>query len=159
MKRLFLCTILALLSFSDGVCQSVIVGDKLPSNIFQRRWLMDIQPDEADYTCILFYHSESELCKQSLRRIKQLIKDNAPQFNLVIITKENYSKAGVALTEHLADNIGVAFDDRGRTFRYFGVKFIPFCVIGDSKRRAVWCGNGASLNQEIINKILTTKKR
>ena len=159
MKRAFITLIMTLFFATTNVmAENIVIGDKIPDMRVQA-WLMDLQPDHADYTCILFYHSESELCKQSLRRIKQLIKDNAPQFNLVIITKENYSKAGVALTEHLADNIGVAFDDRGRTFRYFGVKFIPFCVIGDSKRRAVWCGNGASLNQEIINKILTTKKR
>lgn len=159
MKRFVITLTLMLFSVvTRATAENIIVGDKLPDMRVQA-WLMDLQPDKADYTCILFYHSESELCKQSLRQIKRLVKANAPHFNMIIITKEDYASAGVSLTEHLADNIGVAFDDKGRTFRYFGVKFIPFCVVCDSKNRAVWCGNGASLNQAVISKILTIKKR
>ena len=157
MKRLFLCTILALLSFSNGVCQSVIVGDKLPSNIFQRRWLMDIQPDEADYTCILFCHSESELCQRVLSNIKPIVEEYGSALNLVIITKELYEKAGVALTEHLDDRVGVAFDEGGRLFKQLEVSFIPFCVVCDKKRRTQWCGNGAMFTRDVMNNILTTK--
>ena len=62
-----------------------------------------------------------------------------PNLNLIIMTKEKYGDAGVALTEHLEDRIGVAFDDNGRTFRYFGVKFIPFCVIRDKKGQRGQC--------------------
>lgn len=159
MKRYIIILIALLLSAATVVqAENIVIGDKLPEMRLQA-WLMDMQPDEAEYTCILFYHSESELCKRSLRHIKRLVKANAPHFNMIIITKEDYASAGVALTEHLADNIGVAFDDRGRTFRYFGVKFIPFCIVSDHKRRAVWCGNGVTLNQTIIDRILTTKKR
>ena len=159
MKRFVFTVIIMIFSaVTYANAENIVIGDKIPK-LHLQAWLMDIQPDQADFTCTLFYHSESELCRHCLKRIKRLIKDNAPYINLVIITKEEYSKAGVSLTEHLADNIGVAFDDRGRTFRYFGVKFIPFCVISNHKRQAVWCGNGASLDQAIIDKILTTKKR
>lgn len=158
MKRYAIILLAILFSATTYVkAENIVIGDKLPEMRLQA-WLMDMQPDQASYTCILFYHTESELCKRSLKQIKRLVKANAPHFNMIIITKEDYKSAGVALTEHLADNIGVAFDDRGRTFRYFGVKFIPFCVISDSKRRAVWCGNGTSLDQATIDKILTTKK-
>lgn len=157
MKRLILCTILALMTISDGVCQSVIVGDKLPSTIFQRRWLMDIQPDEADYTCILFYHSESGLCQRVLNKVKPIVEEYGSSLNLVIITKERYDKAGVTLTEHLDDRIGVAFDEGGRLFKQLGVSFIPFCVVCDKKRRTLWCGNGAMFTRDVMNNILTTQ--
>ena len=81
-----------------------------------------------------------------------MVMDN-PNINLVIITKEKYGNAGVALTEHLENRVGVAFDDNGRTFRYFGVKFIPFCVIHNKKSRVKWCGNALSLSENIIEKI------
>ncbi|MBO5878860.1 MAG: hypothetical protein J6Q29_05250 [Alistipes sp.] len=157
MKRLILCTILALMTISDGVCQSVIVGDKLPSTIFQRRWLMDIQPDEADYTCILFYHSESGLCQRVLNKVKTIVEEYGSSLNLVIITKERYDKAGVTLTEHLDDRVGVAFDEGGRLFKQLGVSFIPFCVVCDKKRRTLWCGNGAMFTRDVMNNILTTQ--
>ena len=42
---------------AEGVTQNIIIGEKLPSDVRPRRWLMDMQPEAADYTCILFYHS------------------------------------------------------------------------------------------------------
>lgn len=135
--------------------QSVIVGDKMP-DVSVRSWLMDSEPREAEYSCLLFYHSKSPLCQRALASLKQTIAQYGESFNLTILTKEDYRDAGVSLTEHLKDHIGVAFDDNGRTFRYFGVKFIPFCVISH-KKRVVWCGNGNSLNKATIDNILTTK--
>lgn len=159
MKKAFIIFAVILFSAATKVtAENIVIGDKLP-DMHIKAWLMDMQPEHADFTCILFYHSESELCKKSLKQIKRLLNTNAPHLNMVIITKEDYNTAGVALTEHLANNIGVAFDERGRTFRYFGVNFIPFCVICNNKHRAVWCGNGITLDQVIIDRILTTKKR
>lgn len=158
MKRFFTLLVASWLYIGATHAENIIIGDKIPDMRLQA-WLMDILPDAADYTCILFYNSESKLCQQSLIHIKKLIESHAPQFNLIIITKERYADAGVSLTGYLSDNTGVAFDERGRTFRSFGVKFIPFCVISDHKRRAVWCGNGTSLNNEILEKILTIKTK
>lgn len=117
---------------------------------------MDTEPSDAEYSCLLFFHSRSHLCQRTLATLKQHINNYGDKLNLTIITKEAYEQAGVALTEHLKDRIGVAFDDSGKTFRYFGVKFIPFCVISH-KKRVVWCGNGALLNEATMNKIITTK--
>jgi hypothetical protein len=51
----------------------------------------------------------------------------------------------------------VAFDDNGRTFRAFGVKFTPYCVITNHKRRAVWCGNDNLLDAQILQEITIQK--
>ncbi|MBR3886553.1 MAG: conjugal transfer protein TraF [Alistipes sp.] len=157
MKRLFLCITLLMTLCAEGFTQNIIIGEKLPSDVRQRRWLMDMQPEAADYTCILFYHSESPLCQRALMAIKPLVEQYGEQLNLVVITKEEYDKAGVALTEHLDDRIGIAFDDGGKAFRQLGVTFIPFCVVCDKKRHALWCGNGAMFTAEVMDKILTTK--
>ena len=71
--------------------------------------------------------------------------------------RELYEKAGVALTEHLDDRVGVAFDEGGRLFKQLEVSFIPFCVVCDKKRRTQWCGNGAMFTRDVMNNILTTK--
>ena len=155
MKRFLLLLSLSLLLCGATRAENIIIGEKTP-DLSIDKWLMDIQPTQTEYTCILFYHSESELCRRSLKHIKQMVMKN-PNINLIIMTKEKYGDAGVALTEHLEERIGVAFDDNGRTFRYFGVKFIPFCVIRDKKNRAKWCGNALTLNDKILDKI--TSKR
>lgn len=156
MKRILLALATMLLCLASASAENIIIGEKLPETRF-RKWLMDLQPEAADYTCLLFYHSDSPLCRRCLQRIKGLVSKYGTKLNVVIVTKQDYDTAGVTLTEHLGDRVAVAFDDNGRTFRYFGVKFIPFCVISDSKRRAVWCGNGITLTDTVIEKIITSE--
>ena len=157
MKRIFLCLMLLFAPLSEALCQNIIIGERLPSDVRPRRWLMDMQPEAADFSCILFYHSESEVCQAALAHIKPILEAYGSQVNLVIITKELYEKAGVALTEHLDDRVGVAFDEGGRLFKQLEVSFIPFCVVCDKKRRTQWCGNGAMFTRDVMNNILTTK--
>lgn len=155
MKQFLITTILALCCI-NATAQNVIIGEKVPE-LRIKQWLMDLQPESADFTCIVFHHSESPLCRQCLSNVKQLVKDFEQRINVVVVTKEAYNKAGTTLTEHLTDHTCVAFDDNGRTFRYFGVKFIPFCVITNHKRRALWCGNGNSLSETILQEIISQK--
>jgi len=154
MKRPILTFVMMLSALAAVQAQNVIIGEKLPETHF-RKWLMDLQPDAADYTCMIFYHSESSICRRCLERMKNMVSKYGTKLNVIIITKEDYDTAGVTLTEHLGDRMAVAFDSNGRTFRYFGVKFIPFCVISDRKRRAVWCGNGITLTEKITDRIIT----
>lgn len=154
-KFLFvLATTLCLFEITRG--QNTIIGEVAP-DLRIKQWLMDLQPEEADYTCILFYHSESPQCRKNLDRVKSLCKGAEEKMNLVILTKEKYSDAGVTLTEHLGGNTCVAFDDGGRSFRYFGVKFIPFCVICNKRKMVMWCGHAGTLNQQVIEKIINSK--
>ena len=156
MKQILMILFFVLTSLTTASAQNIIVGERLPE-FSLRKWLMDLPPERSEYTCYLFYHSESALCAKSLNTIKPLIKEANAQLNLIIVTKEEYKDAGVTLTEHLDDNIYVAFDLQGRAFRSIGVDFIPFCVICDKKRRAMWCGNTMTLTQSVLDKILTTK--
>lgn len=158
MKKFIILLTLIIGFATKADAENIVLGEKLPDMRISA-WLMDLQPDDAPYTCILFHHSESPLCDKVIKRAKRLINKHKSEFRLIIVTKEEYAAAGVALTEHLADNTGVAFDERGRTFRAFGVKFIPFCIISDSKNRALWCGNGAALGEQVVEKILTTKTK
>ncbi len=156
MKRLFAILFFISMQLCPISAQNVIVGERLP-DLNLRKWLMDFQPEQREYTCYLFYHSESELCERALNVIKPLVGGDDSRVGVVIITKEEYEDAGVTLTGHLDDNVCVAFDINGRAFRSVGVDFIPFCVICDKKRRALWCGNGVTLTQAVLDKILTTK--
>ena len=123
MKRFFAILLLLLTVTTAATAQNVIVGERLP-DLSLRRWLMDLEPEQTEYTCYLFYHSESELCKKALSKIKPLIDSAEWELGLVIVTKEEYEDAGVTLTEHLDDRIGVAFDLQGRAFRSLEVNFI-----------------------------------
>lgn len=151
-----LAIILGLATGANG--QNIVLGEVAP-DLKIKQWLMDMQPDAADLTCVLFYHSESPQCRKSISRVKEFAAQFDGNMNVVILTKERYDKAGVSLTEHLGDHTAVAFDDEGRTFRAYGVKFIPFCVIYNSKRMAVWCGHAQGLSEKVAERIKNTKKR
>ena len=154
MMKNFLATILfTLLMWLGASAENIVIGDRLP-DLSIRQWLMDSQPAEAEYTCYIFYHSQSKLCNESLEKIRRYAAGSGSRLNVVIITKEKYGSAGVKLTRYLNNHTGVAFDDNGRSFRNFGVKYIPFCVVSH-KKRVVWCGNGNSLNDKILDNILT----
>ena len=156
-KFLFVLTVfLSLFESTKG--QNVVIGEVAP-DLKIKQWLMDLQPEEADYTCILFYHSESPQCRKNLEKVKTLCRTAEGKINMVILTKEKYSEAGVTLTEHLGHNTCVAFDDAGRSFRNFGVKFIPFCVICNKRKAVMWCGHAGALNQQIIERIINTKTK
>lgn len=156
MKRFFAILLYLLIVATTASAQDVIIGEKLP-DLNLRKWLMDLEPEQTEYTCYLFIHSESELCKKSLAAIKPIIKNADSRLGLILITKEEYRDAGVALTSHLDDYISVAFDLHGRAFRNVEVSFIPFCIICDDKRRVMWCGNGATFTQSVLDNILTTE--
>lgn len=138
--------------------QNIILGETTP-DLRIKQWLMDMQPDNTDYTCILFYHSESPQCRKYISRVKKLTQEADRKISVIILTKEKHNEAGVTLTEHLDDLTTVAFDDGGRTFRAYGVKFIPFCVVCNSKRKAVWCGHAGALTETIIENITAKKER
>lgn len=155
----FLLVVTMLVAMLSAECraQSVVLGEKIPK-LQLSRWLMDLQPEATDYTCLMFLHSESELCHSALRRVVPLVEQYGQRLNLVIITNESYDSAGVALTSLLDDRVGVAFDESGKTFRTLEVNFIPFCVVCDKRRRVVWCGHGATLTTNVMDKILTPQQ-
>lgn len=148
---------IALYTINATNAQNIILGEKVPDSRF-RSWLMDLQPDVADYTCLLFYHSKSPRCQKCLPQIDKMVEKYGSKLNLIIVTKEDYGKAGVTLTEYLDDRVGVAFDDGGRTFAAYGVRFIPFCVIYDKKGNAAWCGHASTFSEKIFDRILTQKR-
>ena len=155
--RKFLSVLIAVIGAATlANAQSVITGEVAP-DLKVKQWLMDLQPEEADYTCIVFYHSESPQCRKWLGRVKSLTQSVEAKINVIILTKEKYGDAGVTLTEHLGANTCVAFDDEGRSFRNYGVKFIPFCVICNKKRIALWCGHAGGLTQQALEKIVNIK--
>lgn len=156
MKK-FALAISILLAASVLQAENIVIGEPVPK-VHIRQWLMDFRPAPAEYTCIVFYHSDSPVCRRSLPVIKRMVQHFDGKLNAVIITKEDYDEAGVTLTEHLDDHIGVAFDDDCRTFRYFQVNYIPYCVICDRKHRAVWCGNAAAMDERVLEKIFNSDK-
>ena len=142
----------ALLSASSAEAQRVALGERIPK-IKAELWLDGKQPQKANYTYIEFAHSRTAPC---LRTFLKMQDDNAifgEKMRAIIITKESPEQISATLREIATDYINVAFDTEGEIFRHFGVRYVPFGIIIDHKRKALWFGNPATLNEDFFSKI------
>ncbi len=145
---------LLLLTMLPAKAQKIAIAERTPA-LEVSSWLREYTPAQHDYSCIVFIHSASMPCIESLNKIQELTKDVTDRLQVTVITKERREDAvGIVLTRLVESGCGVAFDNQGATFRSFGIKYTPFCVISDRKRRAVWFGNPQQLTAEQIKELL-----
>ncbi len=153
--------IMAVLSLSLSVssrasAQRVAFGERIPK-IKCDRWLDDKEPQKSQYTYIEFVHSKTIPCLLTFLKIKDDNVYFGDKLSAVIITKESPEQISATLRECATDYINVAFDTDGEIFRNFGVRYVPFGILIDHRRRALWFGNPATLNEDFFNKIKPQK--
>jgi hypothetical protein len=158
MKRVaFIVSILSLLILIShrATAQRVALDERIPK-IKCSHWLDNKQPQKSNYTYIEFAHSRTVPC---LRTFLKMQDDNAifgENMRAIIITKESPEQISKTLRESVTDYVNVAFDTNGEIFKQFGVRYVPFGIIIDHKRRALWFGNPATLNEDFFSKIKPT---
>ena len=96
MRRVLIALAFIFGSIVTAHSQSITTGKVVP-DLKIKQWLMDLRPDDADYTCVMFYHSESPQCHKYVSHIKSITKQASERINVIIITKEKYADAGVTL--------------------------------------------------------------
>ncbi len=157
MKRvIYIATILCvLLSVADRVvAQHVALKERIPK-IKTDLWLDDREPKKAQYTYIEFVHSKTSSCIRTFRQIQEDKAYFGENMRAIIITKESPEQISSALRECVNEYIHVAFDAEGDVFNLFGVKYVPFGIIIDHRRKALWFGNPATVNEDFFSKITT----
>ncbi len=144
--------VLLLGSALSASAQRVALGERIPK-IKAEAWLNDKSPEKSEFTYIEFAHSRTTPC---LRTFLKMQNDNTrfgEHLRGVIITKEPPEQISTTLREIASDYINIAFDTEGDIFRQFGVRYVPFGIIIDHKRRALWFGNPDTLNEDFFSKI------
>lgn len=132
--------------------QHVALGERVPK-IKCDRWLDNKVPEKSQYTYIEFVHSKTIPC---IRTFLQIQDDNAyfgNNLRAVIITKEAPEQISTQLRECVNDYVNVAFDVESEVFRKFRVRYVPFGIIIDHRRKVLWFGNPATLNEDYFSKI------
>ena len=146
--------ILALLLCSavSASAQRVALGERIPK-IKAERWLDDKSPEKSKYTYVEFVHSRTVPCLQTFLQIQS---DNAyfgDNLRAIIITKESPEQISAELRKCVTEYVNVAFDVEGEIFRDFGVHYVPFGIIIDHRRKALWFGNPITLKEDFLDKI------
>lgn len=140
--RRFFAILLLMVATSVGVhAQSIRLGESVPALSLQSSIDETLAIYNRDYVCLIFAHSESQPCVDAIRNFAPTAEAIGKQCAIVVITTENeLDKEAVA--ERLgAEDYILAFDSQGRTFKSFGIHYVPFAVVYRTKNsRIEWFG-------------------
>jgi len=111
-------------------------------------------PEKGKLTYIEFFHYRSRPCIETLSQLNAVTKQSADELQVVIITRENLSTAAPVLTQYVDAATFVAVDENMHMFEAYGVRYVPFGIIVDGRRRALWFGNPAEEDlSQLLEKI------
>ena len=151
-----LCTLtavlLALMFAAPAGAQRIAYRERTP-RLKITRWLGDAEPAQAPYTYIEFIRSSSTPCVESCRKIKRYIDNTDRPMRVIFITQEQPGSVDRRIKDCMGPYIGIAIDESGRLFNEFNIQYVPFGVIVDSRRRAVWFGNPLTTDNAFLRKI------
>lgn len=158
MKRKLLLTAIALAFSTAAGAQNICLGERIPD--VQVSSALGESPENiaTDYVCLIFFHTGSAPCVDSVDSFVRQAGKYPGKLSVVLITNELREQKEAELKKYVSDNVTVVFDREGRTFDNFGIRYVPFCVIYDTKRRkAQWSGSIQQLNSTVLKSIVTKK--
>lgn len=154
MKRLLAIASLMMMLMTSAEAQDITLGGRLPNINVHSAMGPELGLIEHEYVCLVFIHSESLPCVAALESFNALADSFSDTMAVVLLTPEQRSNEQDALARYVDSNTTVAFDNEHRTFKAFGVEYVPFGVVFDTKRRRVqWFGTIAQLTEATIRTI------
>lgn len=153
MKPNILLLIVALVCGFASRAQEIVIGERVPD--FRPTEWLGAHPSEDDRraTLLIFYHTESQPCVESLPHIDSLAR-SMEQVRVIMVAMEAKERIAPSLARYMSERFYVAIDRSGRVFTNYGIRYVPFGVLVDSKGRAQWIGNPTLATPESIKRNL-----
>lgn len=153
MKKLILSlTFLLCAAFAtDAQNQKLMIGEKAPE-IKVSRWLSSSGGDQNP-KLLEFVYTKSQPSVKRLAELSVTATKYKGKLTVIAISKDD-AESVTSVVDVGKANYRIALDDAGKTFSAYGVSYVPFAVLIDSKGRTVWSGNPSSLTDDIINKAI-----
>lgn len=150
MRKLLLSILALTFALSAAQAQRLIIGEKAP-DIKIAEWLGGKAAAGGKATLIDFFHSSNEQCVANLEKLNSLHSAYGSRMNVIAVSRESLDKL-----QPFVSGKGYGFyagiDDGGKTFTAYGVRFVPFAALIDTRGRLVWTGNVAALTNDMIEK-------
>ncbi len=131
--------------------QKVVPGGRAPELKIES-WIDGRTPAPAALTYVEFFHSASKASQESIRQLQKLAESPERSLRIVVIVRGDDERAAALLRPSLSKQLGAGVDPDGKLFAAYGVSYIPFGVLLDSRNRVLWMGNWRQLKPEIIEK-------
>ncbi len=155
MRGILLAMLSLVMLIASSSAQHLRLGYRIPEINVISALGTELDLIEQEYVCLVFMHSESLPCITALEHFRGVAEAEAERMATVLITPEERSDEHDIMSRFVDMATSVAFDNNRRTFTAFGVEYVPYGIIYDSKRRrAVWFGSILRLDNENLGKML-----
>ena len=153
MKRTIFLTLVALVVSLAVRAQEIVIGERVPD--FRPTEWLGAQPSEDDRraTLLVFYHTESQPCVETLPHIDSLARAMKNE-RVIVVAMEPKERIAPSLARYMSERFYVAIDLSERVFKSYGIRYVPFGVLVDPKGRAQWIGNPKLATSESIKRNL-----
>lgn len=153
MKRTIFLTLVALVASLAVRAQEIVIGERVPD--FRPTEWLGAQPSEDDRraTFLVFYHTESQPCVETLPHIDSLARAMKNE-RVIVVAMEPKERIAPSLARYMSERFYVAIDLSERVFKSYGIRYVPFGVLVDPKGRAQWIGNPKLATSESIKRNL-----
>lgn len=154
MKRLLIIASLLLAAITESKAQNIRLGERVPDIHVETELGKELELGTKEYVCLIFAHSESGPSVAAFEKLNEVRDILLRNFDVVVITPEA-SDSKDAIHERLdLGGMVLAHDIEYRTFKEFGISYVPFCVIYERKRqKTVWFGSIQQLDAKNIELI------
>ena len=158
MKRKLWLALAALVMTTATSAQNICLGERIPDMNISSSIGVPVEQITTDYVCLIFMHTGSAPCVEAVSSFVAAAGMYAALLSVVLLTNEQSDGSRDVLRPFVRDNVSVAFDRDGRTFENFGIRYVPFVVVYDTKRRkAQWCGTIRQRDKQSLNALIMQK--
>lgn len=142
MKRLLAIAMLLIMSSTVVLAQGVSLGIRVPDIHLDSELGRELEMATKEYVYMVFVHSESSPSITFVERLSSVDERLMHNLDVVLVTPEDISDNATIVERFVNGRFPIAYDLEHRTFRNFGISYVPFGVIYDTKRkRALWFGS------------------
>ena len=159
MKRLISIVVPMLMLISSAGAQNIRLGEHIPPIDVHSSMGTSLNLIDKEFVCLVFIHSDSLPCIEALDTFTKVTDKFADKVAVVLLTPEQQSAEQDIAALMTNDNVTLAFDKEYKTFEAFDIRYVPFGVIYDTKRRHTqWFGSIQQLDEQILTHITKSKK-
>lgn len=154
--RYFSIIVAVLICAFTSTAQNVATGERAP-RIKGERLLGRRLPKGEKFAYIGFVHSASVPCRESAAKVVEATREIA-NIPCIFFTKEGAGAAAEWLLDMADERVAIQ-TSASNAYKRYEIRYAPFGVIIDHKRRVLWFGNPTMLDKQKIEHIINNRKK
>lgn len=147
MKRFFVLFALMLATTIAASAQNMSIGTKVPT-IAPAEWYGAPLSAQNEPMLVEFFHTSNRDAEARAAELARIAKKYDGKVKVVVVLSQP-----IEIVEEVIDTTSgyfIAIDTGRKIHNAYGVKYVPYSVVVDSKGRLAWLGNSKSLTDKLI---------